>query len=213
MGNAWSYRYTVLYEVVEGVSIDRLVEKGDTSMQADVVAAARRLEAAGVKAITSDCGYMLYFQEAVASAVRVPVMLSSLLQLPFVSSLLAPQASIGILCANRKRLTPDLLARARPPADRKLHIVGLEDAPAFRHAILDEKGSLDTEAVEAEVVERAVKLVSDHPDCGAILLECSNIPPYAAAVQRATGRHVFDFLTMIDFVQHAGSRRAYSGGY
>lgn len=213
VGNASSYRYPVLYQLVEGVSIESLVERGDRSMQADVVAAARRLEAAGVKAIASDCGYMLHFQAAVRAAVGVPVMLSSLLQLPFIASLLGPGVPVGIICASRPRLTPELLALAGAPADRPLGIVGLEDAPAFRHAILDEKGSLDTDAVEAEVVERAVRLVERDPDIGALLLECSNLPPYAAAVQRATGRHVFDFLTMIDHVQHAGARRPYVGGY
>lgn len=213
VGNAWSYRYPVLYELVEGVSIDSLVERGDRSMEAEVVAAARRLEALGVKAISSDCGYMLHFQQAVAAAVNIPVLLSSLLQLPFIASLLGPGASIGIVCANGKRLTREFLDMAGAPRERTLHIAGLEDAPAFRHAILDEKGSLDSVAVEAEAVERARRLVLEHPQCGAILLECSNLPPYAAAIQKATGRPVFDFLTMIDYVQHATRRHPYSGGY
>jgi hypothetical protein len=213
VGNAWTYDYPVLYETIHDVTIESLVNEGDRSMAESVVAAARKLRDHGVKAISSDCGYMLLFQKEVAAALDVPVMLSSLLQLPFIASTLAPGAAIGVICANEQRLVPALIQEAYPARIRPLHIIGLEDAPAFRHAILDEKGSLDTEAVEAEVVERAVRLVEDHPEIGAILLECSNLPPYAAAVQRATGRHVFDFVTMIDYMQAAGRRRPYTGGY
>lgn len=213
VGNAWSYDYPVLYETVYDVTIDSLINKGDRSMVAEVIAAAKKLQDYGVKAITSDCGYMLYFQEEIAAALDVPVMLSSLLQLPFIASTLRASASIGVICANKARLLPSLVDIAYPARTRELHVNGLEDAPAFCHAILDEKGSLDTEAVEAEVTERARQLVEANPSIGAILLECSNLPPYAKAVQDVTGRPVFDFITMIDYVQRAGRRRRFEGGY
>lgn len=213
VGNAWTYDYPVLYETIYDVTIDKLINEGDKSMAPAVIAAAKKLRDYGVKAITSDCGYMLLFQKEVAAALDIPVMLSSLLQLPFIASTLAPSAAIGVICANKSRLVPSLLSEAYPNPTNPVHIAGLEDAPAFRHAILDEKGSLDSDAVEQEVVERAVRLVEAHPEIGAILLECSNLPPYAAAVQRATGRHVYDFITMIDFVQAAGRRKVYTGGY
>jgi len=213
VGNACTYQYPVLYETIYDVTIDSLVNEGDRSMASAVVAAARKLRDYGVKAITSDCGYMLLFQREVAAALDIPVMLSSLLQLPFIASTLAPSASIGVICANKERLLPALLEEAYPHPTRALQIVGLEDAPAFRYAILDEKGALDTEKVEKEVVSRAVKLVEENPEIGAILLECSNLPPYAAAVQNATGRHVFDFITMIDYMQAAGRRSVYTGFY
>jgi len=213
VGNAWTYNFPVLYETVYDVTIDSLINEGDRSMGGSVIAAAKKLRDYGVKAITSDCGYMLLFQKEVAAALDIPVMLSSLLQLPFIASTLAPHASIGVICANRQRLVPSLIEEAYPVQSRPLHIAGLEDAPAFRQAILDEKGALDSEAVEREVVERAVKLVDEHPEIGAILLECSNLPPYAAAVQHATGRHVFDFITMINYMQAAGRRTPFTGGY
>ena len=34
-----------------------------------------------------------------------------------------------------------------------------------------------------------------------ILLECSNLPPYAAAVQAAVGLPVYDFVTMLHHVR------------
>ncbi|MBW7921110.1 MAG: aspartate/glutamate racemase family protein [Rubellimicrobium sp.] len=213
VGNATSYRYPVLYRTVPDVTLDRLINRGDLSLTGNVLATARGLEAVGVRAITSDCGYMLHFQKQVAAAVSIPVMLSPLLQLPFVESLLGDDAAIGIICANRQRLTPDLLAIALPNPRLPVHVAGLETCPNFRGPILDETDTLDSDAIEAEVVAAASQLCDAHPAIGAIVMECSNLPPYAHAVQAATGRPVFDFLTMIDHVRAATRRRRYAGHY
>ena len=213
VGNASSYAYPVLYRTVPDVTLERLIDKGDLSLTDKVIETARALEAAGVTAIASDCGYMMHFQEQVAAAVSIPVMLSSLLQLPFIGSLLGPEQAIGIVCANRPRLTDELLRKAYPQGARPVHVAGLEGCPHFRGPILDETDTLDSDAIEAEVVATAEALCAAHPHIGAILLECSNLPPYAHAVQRATGRPVFDFLTMIDHVRAAGRRRPYRGEY
>ena len=213
VGNASSYGYPVLYRTVPDVTLERLIEKGDLSLTEKVIEEARMLEAFGVTAITSDCGYMMHFQEQVAAAVKIPVMLSSLLQLPFIASMLGPEQAVGIVCANRKRLTGKLLAKAYPAARIPVHVAGLETCPNFRGPILDETDTLDSDLIEAEVAATAEALCRDHPEIGAILLECSNLPPYAHAVQTRTGRPVFDFLTMIDFVRSAGRRKPFSGNY
>lgn len=213
VGNASSYAYPILYRTVPDVTLERLIEKGDLSLTDKVIATARELEAAGVRAITSDCGYMMHFQEQVAAAVTIPVMLSSLLQLPFIASLLGPGQAVGIVCANRRRLTDELLEKANPNSRLPVHVAGLENCPNFRGPILDETDTLDSDAIEAEVVATAEMLCKEHPQIGAILLECSNLPPYAHAVQAGTGRPVFDFLTMIDYVRAASRRAMYRGNY
>jgi Asp/Glu/hydantoin racemase len=67
------------------------------------------------------------------------------------------------------------------------------------------------EKSEDEVVRVAQKLVSDHPEVGAIVLECTNMPPYAAAVQKATGLPVFDIFTLVTWVYHGVVRKGFSG--
>lgn len=213
VGNASSYSYPVLYRTVPDVTLDRLIEKGDLSLTDKVIETARELEAAGVRAITSDCGYMMHFQQQVAAAVTIPVMLSSLLQLPFIASLLGGNQAVGIICANQRRLTKELLDIALPDARVPVYVAGLENYPSFRAPILDETDTLDSDAIEADVVETAKTLCEKHPDIGAILLECSNLPPYAHAVQSQTGRPVFDFLTMIDHMRAASRRARYVGTY
>ena len=89
----------------------------------------------------------------------------------------------------------------------------MEKAPVFRGAFLDEVGFIDTEVVEAEVTAVARSLVEDHPEVGAILLECSNLPPYAHAVHRATGRPVFDFITLANWVASAVLQKTYTGWF
>jgi hypothetical protein len=213
VGNASTYGYPVLYRTMPGVTLDRLINHADLSMTQMIIDTARELEDAGVCAITSDCGYMLHFQEAVAAAVKIPVMLSSLLQLPFVASMLGPDQAVGIICANRSRLTDSMLAALSVSVRCPVHIAGLEAATNFRGPILDETPELDQYAIEEEVVSTGAALVEKHPEIAAWLLECSNLPPYAAALQAATHRPVFDFITMIDHVQAAARRRHYYGHY
>jgi hypothetical protein len=176
-----------------------------------IIETARELEKAGVRAITSDCGYMIRFHRQVAEAVNIPVIFSNLLQIPLIASTLGTNQAVGIICANRKRLTPDLLAIAGLQKDSKVVIRGMEDAQAFRGPILDETGTLDDAAIEKEVVARARDMGTAHPETGAILLECSNLPPYAHAVQRATRRPVFDFTTLINYMHQAFHRKPFSG--
>jgi len=213
VGNASTYGYPVLYRTMPGVTLDRLINQADLSLSRQVIEAAQWLEASGVCAITSDCGYMQHFQEAVAAAVKVPVMLSSLLQLPFIASMLGPRQAVGLICANRARLTDALMEPLLRSVHCRVHVAGLEGEPNFRGPILDETPELDPAAIEAEVVQAGVRLVEKHPDIAVWLLECSNLPPYAAALQAATGRPVFDFITLIDHVRAAARRRPYRGHY
>ncbi len=94
----------------------------------------------------------------------------------------------------------------------KLVIGGLENTKDFYNAVIKEVGTLDSDAIRAEVVDAAMELVKDK-NVGAILLECSVLPPYGDAVQRATGLPVFDFLTMIDFVRSSVVKKSFPDSY
>lgn len=213
VGNASTYRYPVLYETVPGVTLERLINQGDESLVDSIIAVAQKMERLGVRAITSDCGYMVRYQEKVASAVNIPVILSSLVQLPLLERTIGATRKVGIVCANKARLTPELLRIAGLSSPERAVIYGLEDKPNFRGPMLDETGTLEPEKIGPEVVATAQAMVQAHPEVGAILLECSNLPPYAHMVQMATGKPVFDFTTLIDFYQGAGVRKPFQGIY
>ena len=69
----------------------------------------------------------------------------------------------------------------------------------------------DTKILEEEVVTVATKLVKENPDIGAIVLECSDMPPFAAAIQEAINLPIFDFITFINMVYLAVVKKRYKG--
>jgi len=211
VGNASTYKYPVLFRTVPEASVERVMEQEDETLVDGIVRKARELEHMGVRAITSDCGFMLRFQEQVAEAVNVPVILSSLLQLPLLERSLARKQKIGVITANGKRLTDDLLRLSGLQDNSRVVVQGMEAQPFFRGPILDESGILVPEEIEGEVVAVAREMLQNHPEIGPILLECSSLPPYAHAVQIATGRPVFDFITMIDLFSGAAFRTSFQG--
>jgi len=211
VGNATTFDFPVRYKKVNGASIDRLLNQRDPSLVKPFVEAALELESEGVRAVTGACGFMALFQEEVAAALRIPVFLSSLLQVPFIRRILNPSLKIGIITANASCLTEKHFRAVGVDTCEDIVIRGMEEMEEFRTAILEEKGTLDSEKIEQEVVEVAKNLVEEHPEAGAILLECSDLPPYAKAVQEATGRPVFDFITMIRFVHTAVVQQSYEG--
>src|SRR5258708_5811796 len=126
--NATTYGYPVIYKVVPGLSTAACLS-GAPDLAAAAVAAAKELEGQGVRAISSDCGFMLQFQEAVRAAVRIPVCMSSLLQLPLIAGSLARHRPIAVITADSGNLTQDFLARAGVVVPNRLVISGLQDAP------------------------------------------------------------------------------------
>jgi hypothetical protein len=210
--NAGTYGYPVLYKVVPGLSTKACLS-GAPELEAAAVAAAVELETQGVRAISSDCGFMLQFQKAVREAVKIPVCMSSLLQLPIISASLAPSRPIAVITADGTKLTNTFLARAGINVPNPIIIQGLENQSEFKAAVFDEKGSIDAALVEAEVVSATKEIKEAHPDLGAVLFECSMLPPYARAVQDAIGLPIFDFITMIDFLRAATHQKRYDGFY
>ena len=208
VGNASSYDYPVVFRTVPKATSKR-VFAGDPELEAAVIEAAKALEAEGVKGISSDCGYFVNYQEAVAKAVKVPVYLSSLLQLPFISACIGRDRPIGVICANSRSLGNRVLEMTGLGAEREVLIQGMQDEPVFGSSVTGDCLQLDPDVIEAEVVGVARRMQRDRPNLGAILIECSMLPPYARAVQDATGLPVFDFLTMIDFHEKAAHRRSY----
>lgn len=212
VGNATTYGYPVLYKLVKGLTLDRVLA-GDPEAEADIVEAAQELERFGVRGISSDCGFLVQYQRAVARAVKVPVFMSSLLQIPFLSMMFDSGRPVGCLTATRKSLGNRVLELAGITSDINVVIHGMEDYEHFKWSILEEGGELDSDLIEHEVVAEARKIQDIHPDLGALVLECSLMPPYASAVQTATGLPVFDFVTMINYFYEGAHRRPYAGHY
>jgi Asp/Glu/hydantoin racemase len=210
IGNATTWDFPVLYKVVEKATPDNVVRQGARGLLDSFIAGAQELEKEGVRAVTTNCGFLALFQKEMASAVNVPVFTSSLMQVPLVYSMLKPSQKVGIVTIHSRSLTREHLSSVG--ADMAPHVImGTEGEEEFSRAILGDEIELDVEKSEGEVTRVARQLVSDHPEVGAIVLECTNMPPYAAAVQKETGLPVFDIFTLITWVYHAVVRRDFSG--
>ena len=197
MGNATTFPFPVRYHRVTGADPDLVVRRGAEGLLPAFVAGAQALEREGVGAITTNCGFLIKYQAELARSVRVPVFTSSLLLVPLVHRTLPPGQRIGIMTVNAATLTPEHLDRAGIGADVPLAVVGMEGEKEFTRALLDNELELDVDLAREEHVRVARRLVADHPDIGAIVLECTNMPPYTADIQRETGRPVFDVLSLV----------------
>ena len=210
VANASTYRYPVIYQRVPGLATEVCLNGAPEFAEA-VCEGARELAARGVRGISSDCGFMLQYQQAAADAVDVPVALSSLLQLPLIERSLGPGKAIGVLTAESRNLSTDFLERAGIRPRNPIVIRGMQDEPEFRSAILEPTGTMDTDRIAEETVAMARRMREDRPDLGAVLLECSLMPPYASVVQEALGLPVFDFVSLIDYMQAGTRPRRYQG--
>lgn len=200
MGNATTFPFPVRYHRVAGADPDLVVRRGAAGMLDGFIDGARQLEAEGVGAITTNCGFLVKFQREIAASVRVPVFTSSLLMVPLVHRMLPPGQRVGIMTVNAGSLGPEHLVGAGISADVPLAVAGLETEKEFTRVLLGDEMELDPVLAREEHVRVARRLVGDHPDIGAIVLECTNMPPYAADVQRETGRPVFDIVSLVRLV-------------
>jgi Asp/Glu/hydantoin racemase len=204
MGNATTWPFPVLYRVVRGASPERVVLNAAAGLLDDFLAAAEELVADGAEAITTNCGFLSLFQAELAAHVRVPVATSALIQVPWVQAMLPPGRRVGIITVSAQSLTPRHLTAAGVPADTP--IVGTEHGREFfRVLVRGEKQEMDIARAAADILDAGRVLVSRHADIGALVLECTNMPPYAFALRERLGLPVFDIYSLIIWL-HAGLR-------
>lgn len=210
VGNASTYDYPVLFKTVPGLSLDRALA-GDPAQAERVIEAAEELQRHGVRGVSSDCGFLIAYQEVVRKKLDVPVFLSSLLQVPLV--LASVEGPVGVMVAASDGVNETLLRLAGIHEPDRVVVCGMEGQPHFTESILEQGGTLDSDRIEAETVAATKQMQAAHPDMGAIVLECSLLPPYARSVQEATGLPVFDYISMIDYFQAGTHACRYEGIY
>jgi len=197
IGNPASFPVPTLTRVVRGAGPRDAVQSADDQRAAGLFepfcAATRQLEAEGAAAITTSCGFLVLLQQRLQAAARVPVVTSSLTLLP---GLLEAQRRVGVLTISARHLSEAYLEAAGVPASRMADVLveGVDADSPFVQSILGNEASLDFEAAERDVVKAARRLAARAPDLTELVLECTNMPPYAAAIQRATGLRCWSLL-------------------
>lgn len=199
MGNALSFDFPVLYRVVRGASPERVVRRRAAGLFDAFAEAARGLLADGADGIVTNCGFLSLMQRQLAAAVDAPVATSSLMQVAAVERLLPPGRRAGVLTISAETLTPEHLAAAGAPADAPVQ--GTEAGREFSRVILEDEPEMDLDAARADNVEAARALQAREPGLGAIVLECTNMTPFAADIRAATGLPVFSMLSFTAWFQ------------
>jgi len=209
VANASTYNFPVHYKILKGSTGPQIL-RAEPALLDLIVEGGRELEKQGARAIVGACGYFGNYQKEAAAILDVPVFLSSILQIPIIRRGLKPNQKVGIICADADGLTPELLSQCGVDDLSDIVIAGAQDLPEFQN-IEQSTGHFNSYKLEQQLVGLAKQLVSNNPDVGAILLECSDMPPYAWAIQNAVRLPAFDFITLINWVYNAVVRRPIAG--
>jgi Asp/Glu/hydantoin racemase len=203
MGNAGTWPFPVLYRVVRGASPQRVVMERATGLLDAFLEAAAELVDLGADGITTNCGFLSLYQQKISERCRVPVATSSLMQIPMVQALLPPGKRVGVLTISAKTLTRDHLRLAGAAEDTP--VFGTDSGAEFTRVIIGNERELDVAAACRDIVAAGEALTRAHPEVGAIVLECTNMCPYAAVLRDRVGLPVFDIYSFISWF-HAGLR-------
>ena len=197
IGNADTWPFPVLYRVVPGASPDRVVRRRAEGLLPAFIEAGQDLVRQGADGITTNCGFLSLFQSELAAELEVPVATSALMQAPLIQTLLPPGRRLGILTISADSLSPDHLEAAGVAAGTA--VVGTEGGQEFSRAILGDEDTLDVAAARDDMLAAAERLLETEPKLGAILMECTNMVPYAADIRAATGLPVYSIYSFVQW--------------
>ena len=201
MGNAGTCPFPVLYKVDPGASPRRVVCHKAEGLLDEFLDAATELVRLGADGITTTCGFLSLYQRQIAAHVGVPVATSSLMQIPVIERILPAGKRVGVLTVSAENLTEEhLLAADAEPATP---VVGTDDGSEFTRVMLNDEERLDIAAAERDIIAAGDALLSRHPDVGAVLLECTNMVPYARALSERLRLPVFSIYSFVTWF-HSG---------
>lgn len=198
VGNPETFDFPVIYHIVKDATPKRVVTEADHTLLQPFISAAQHLIDRRARIIATSCGFLSIFQQELQHAVPVPVLSSSLLQVHMARTMISANQKIGILTAHSQALTHRHLTGAGIQ-NYPLVIAGLEESKEFAEVFLGGKSTIDVELCRQEMAAVANGLIRTHKDVGAIVLECTNMPPYREAVQDVTGVPVFDVVTLLNY--------------
>lgn len=204
--NPVTFGFPVAYRVVRDATPERVVGQADPALLRPFADAARELQARGVSAITTACGFLVIFQRELAAAVTVPLYTSSLILLPMVHRMLRPDQKVGLLVASERSLTRRHL-EAIGGESVPVCVAGMEEQPEFRAVMLrGERDDLDAGRLRREVLAQADRLADANPDLGAMIIECTDLAPFSADVRERLGVAVFDIVMLTQMVHRSLSQ-------
>lgn len=198
IGNDETFSFPTVKKIVTGADTTKVVDLSDRGLLNSFISAAKELEASGVSAITTSCGFLAKFQKELADSVNIPVFTSSLIQVKYVKPLLKKDQAVGILTIKKSSLT-----------DEHFKGVGIEnidkviysmEGTSFEKTFMDEEIEYDKSRLQQDIIDVATKMVNENPNVGAIICECTNMPPFSKAISDKLNIPVFDIVTLTNYI-------------
>ena len=207
IGNAGSFAFPVQYAVVRGVSLGADLKPDEATLK-KFFQAVDDLVLLGVDGISTSCGFLAIMQPDLTNYSPVPVAASSLLQIPLIERVLPKGKRVGVLTAKKASLTAAHFHGVGAPAD--LPIAGMSDDTVFRQNLVSGNPRIDRDVQEREVLEVATGLLNEHPDIGALVLECTTLSPYSDVIEKNLNVPVYDVITLLNWFQAGLQPRRYA---
>jgi hypothetical protein len=199
IGNPKTFAFPVCYQIVEQATVDQVVRADGLSagLVDGFVEAAHKLAAAGVAGLTTSCGFVAICQSELARRCPLPMVASSLCQVPLVQAALPAGCRVGVITIDARKLRPAHLAAVGAPVDTP--VVGTEGGSELTRVIEQDLQELDPDKACRDVLDAGEALIAKAPEVGAIVLECTNMAPYARALAQHLGLPVFDILSLLEW--------------
>ncbi|RJT26719.1 hypothetical protein D3227_36875 [Mesorhizobium waimense] len=195
MLNSNSYILPVITEVVAGGRVEAVM-RGDPELEPAFIAAAQRLVERGAVAITSYCGAAIRYQAALAAAVDVPVLTSSLMMVPLLLKQLPPQKKLAVLTFDSKSFNRDWLGLDSSDAHDRVVVGGVEGGTLSENEGMCPPQVTDTVDIERDISRAVERLREDNPDIGALLFSCTLFPPATPKIRQVAELPVYDITTL-----------------
>ena len=190
-----TFRAELDIHVLEDLSVARVVTPAPQAEDMDRLGAV--LAGTQGDVITTSCGFLSVWQDQLAAPAPAPFVSSALHALP--SILKRYEASdLAILTFDAATLRSPAFAPSLHGFDGP--VAGLADGSHLKQVIAEDLPRLDAARSEAEITDLVAGLVARHRP-KALLLECTNLPPYKPALAARFDLEIFDILTLINSVK------------
>lgn len=202
--NEKSYDFPVRFVPIQGACVETVITNPCKKILENMIKESKKvIKEDGIQAISTSCGFNGIFQRELTNALDVPVFTSALLQIPFVQNIIGTENYVGVITANKGLLTKEHFKACGITDSINIEVVGLEEASEWCKIFKNPNEKFNMKAVSEEIINVAIKCVENNPKVKAIVLECTDLPPFAAQIKRAVNLPVFDYISMIDHIAKA----------
>lgn len=200
--NEKSYNFPVRFVPIKGACVETIITNPSDELLQNIIKASKKLiNEEGIQAISTSCGFNAIFQKEMTNNLDVPVFTSALLQIPFIQNLIGSENYVGVITANKSSLTKEHFKACGITDDMNINVIGLENANEWSKIFTNPNNEFDIKVVTEEILEVAIKCVKNNPRIKAIVLECTDLPPFAKQIREAVNLPVFDYISMMNYVE------------